>query len=70
MSDDSKTPSAPAKQSFLRKNGWKIAYFAFGVLFIVLSRFFVPFWPRFIILAAWAMGMALIFIRQLESTKD
>lgn len=44
----------------------KIVYFAAGVLFIGLSRFFLPFWPRFIILAIWAVGLALLFIRQLE----
>lgn len=63
-------PPAPvAPRPWWHKNAWKIAYFAAGILFIGLSRFFVPFWPRFIILSAWAVGMALIFIRQLEAGK-
>lgn len=53
-----------------RGNAWKIAYFAAGVLFIGTSRFFLPFWPRFIILAAWAVGLAVLFARQLGPRND
>ncbi|MCK9241177.1 hypothetical protein [Desulfocurvus sp.] len=62
-------PDPRASRPWWRRHGWKVAYFAAGILFIGLSRFFVPFWPRFIILSAWAVGMALIFIRQLEADK-
>jgi len=62
-------PEHSAPRPWWSKKAWKIAYFAAGILFIGLSRFFVPFWPRFIILSGWAVGMALIFIRQLEASK-
>jgi hypothetical protein len=54
------------KPSVLKAHGWHIAYFAAGVLFIGLSRFFVPFWPRFVILVAWAIGLAVMFARVLS----
>ncbi|MBU1002075.1 MAG: hypothetical protein KKE73_06095 [Proteobacteria bacterium] len=59
----------PDKTSFWRENGWKIAYFGGGVLFIGLSRFILPFWPRFVILVAWAIGLAFLFAR-IMSRKD
>jgi len=62
-------PGSPSKPSVWREHGWKIAYFGGGVLFIGLSRFFLPFWPRFIILVAWAIGLAFLFARQM-SRKD
>lgn len=55
-----------SNKNFWRKNGWKIAYFGGGVLFIGLSRFILPFWPRFIILSAWAIGLAILFARQMS----
>lgn len=69
MTTPDPTPIPGAPRPWWRKNAWKIGYFAAGILFIGLSRFFVPFWPRFIILSVWAVGMALIFIRQLEAGK-
>lgn len=54
------------QKSFLKENGWKIAYFAGGVLFIGASRFLLPFWPRFIILVAWAIGLAFMFAKQMS----
>ncbi|GAB6175860.1 hypothetical protein JCM16814_07510 [Desulfobaculum senezii] len=56
--------------SGLRRNGWKIGYFAAGILFIPLSRLFVPFWVRFPLLAAWAIGLAVILARQLSRPDD
>ncbi len=55
---------APAP--LFRTHGWKIAYFAGGILFLGLSRFFVPFWARWLVLIAWAMGLAVLFIRVME----
>lgn len=57
------------KKSFWRENGWKIAYFGGGVLFIGGSRFLLPFWPRIVILVAWAIGLAFMFAKQM-SKKD
>jgi len=57
------------KPSIVRTHGKHIAYFVGGVLFIGVSRFFVPFWPRFIILVAWAIGLAVMFGR-IMSRKD
>ncbi len=56
--------SSPEKKTFLKENKWYLLYFVAGVLFIVLSNkhaLAVPFWPRFIILTAWGIGMAVIF---------
>lgn len=51
------------KPSIFKSHGKHIAYFAAGVLFIGLSRFFLPFWPRFIILVAWGIGLAVMFAK-------
>lgn len=51
------------RPSVFRAHGKHIAYFAAGVLFIGLSRFFLPFWPRFVILVAWGIGLAVMFAR-------
>lgn len=49
-----------------RRTGWKIFYFVVGILFIPLSRLFVPFWVRFPLLAVWAIGLAVMLARQLS----
>ncbi|WP_461208357.1 hypothetical protein [Desulfocurvus sp. DL9XJH121] len=54
------------KPSLLSTHGAHIAYFAAGVLFIGLSRFFLSFWPRFVILTAWGIGLAVMFARVLS----
>ncbi|NJB67611.1 hypothetical protein GGQ74_001251 [Desulfobaculum xiamenense] len=61
----------PSSQSVVRSTGagrlgLKIAYFAAGIVFIPLSRFFVPFWVRFPILALWAVGLAVMLARHLS----
>lgn len=45
----------------------KIAYFALGpVVLIGLGRFFLPFWLRWALLVAWAIGLIWLFIRFME----
>jgi len=55
-----------ARLPLLKAHGGKIAYFAGGILFLGLSRFFVPFWVRWLVLIAWALGLVALFIRVME----
>ena len=59
-----------AKTPLLTAHGGKIAYFAGGILFLGLSRFFVPFWVRWLVLIVWALGLARIFITVMEERGD
>ena len=68
------TQSNPAPDTgpvrFYDRLWFRIAFFAGFVLFLGMSRMFLSFWPRYLILAAWAIGLALLFIRALATTRD
>ncbi|UIJ36773.1 hypothetical protein [Desulfobaculum bizertense] len=47
-------------RELFQRRSVQIGYFVAGILFIPLSRFFVPFWIRFPVLALWAVGLAML----------
>lgn len=51
----------------LRRHRWKFGYIAAGLLFIPLSRLFVPFWVRVPLLALWGIGLVGILLTGLYS---
>ncbi|MFK4764278.1 hypothetical protein ACI3L3_05795 [Desulfobaculum sp. SPO524] len=51
----------------LRRHRWKFGYIAAGLLFIPLSRLFVPFWVRVPLLAVWTIGLVGIMCTGLYS---
>ncbi|MBG0778068.1 MAG: hypothetical protein H0S85_16700 [Desulfovibrionaceae bacterium] len=56
---------------FWKRHGWKVAYFFLGTIGIIgVGRLFMPFWLRFFLLTAWALGMAAIFIRFMGASRE
>lgn len=58
------------RPSVWKLHGWKIGYFIAGILLIGLGKYFIPFGLRITVLAGWAIGLAILFIRTLDAQKE